>query len=514
MNSPSTQRRTGSELKVRSIRAALLVVALLSSALVPSAAGAQTAPSEEVELERQEQELLESIAAIEASLVALDDEQVAVEQEGDEVRGQIEQAADNLEQLALQRREPAIIRASIAIERFVSGDPAGEALAQELQAIGGTSSSDDLLSQQQVLGSIVDGAAAELTQIDAEIASVSASIPGLRNSQAELGNRTDEIAVERTDLNAEAAAVQEELDEVLDALAWFREADTRSVLTGRPLEASPTRTALVVKIDNVTRARPQTGINSADIVYVEQVEGGLTRLAAVFHSENVGTIGPIRSMRTTDINLLRPLNNPLFANSGGNFFTTQAVNASSLVNIAATTAAGSAYFRNNSRSAPHNLFSSDSALRSTSSEGGSPPVYFTIRRPGTPNPNNPVASNGVNVSYANSSVSYTWNGSGWARTQDGSAHVDTNDGQTAPETVIVRFTPYGTSAADARSPEAITVGNGVAWIFTEGQFIEGTWSKPTADSVTVFSDASGNPIEILPGRVWVELPEPGNASLR
>ena len=499
---------------MRSLRGVFLVVALLASALTTSPAAAQTAPSEEVELERQEQELLTSIATFEASLVALDDEQVAVEQQYDQIRGQIERVADDLERLALERREPAIIRASIAIERFVSGDPAGEALAQELQAIGGTGSSDDLLSQQQVLGSIVDGAATELARIDDEITTLSASIPGLRSSQIELNTRVDEIAAERTGINAEIAVVQEQLDEVLEALAWFREADTRSVLTGRTLEASATRPALVVKIDNVSRARPQTGINSADIVYVEQVEGGFTRLAAVFHSENVGTIGPVRSMRTTDINLLRPLNNPLFANSGGNFFTTQAVNASSLVNIAATTAAGAAYFRNNNRSAPHNLYSSDSALRSQSSAGGTPPVYFTVRRPGTPSPNNPVATNGVRVSYGNSSVSYTWNGSGWERIQDGSAHVDTNDGQTAPETVIVRFTPYGTSAADSNSPEAVTVGTGTAWIFTEGQFIDGTWSKPNADAVTVFSDASGNPIEILPGRVWVELPEPGNASLR
>lgn len=514
MSKPPTLRREASLNKVRKFRAIFVVVALLASALTTSAAGAQTSASEEVELERQEQELLDAIAQVEAGLTELDNEEIEIQQQDREIRGQIEQTADDLEMLALDRREPAIVRASLAIERFVSGDPAGEALAQELQAIGGSGSSDDLLSQQQVLGSIVESADNELTRIDTEIDTLTSSIPNMRSSRVELASRVEAIGLQRTDLETEAVAIQNRLAEVLEALEWFRQADTRSVLTGRTLAASALRPALVVKIDNVSRARPQSGINQADIVYVEQVEGGFTRLAAVFHSENVGTIGPVRSMRTTDINLLRPLNNPLFANSGGNFITTQAVNASSLVNIAATTAAGSAYFRNNSRSAPHNLYSTDSDLRTQSSAGGTPPVIFTVRRPGTPSPNNPVATNGVSVSYPNSSVSYSWNGSGWERTQDGSATVDVDGVRTAPETVIVRFTSYGTSIADPSSPEATTVGTGVAWIFTEGQLVEGTWSKPTPDSVTAYLDGAGNPVEILPGRVWVEIPEPGNASLR
>ncbi len=492
-----------------------LILALCTPVLAINTAGAQTeSPAEEQELELQEQELLDSLAQIDISLTALSSRQGNVDQTLLELRGEIELAADELERLALERRSPAIIRASLAIEQFVSGDPAGEALAQELQAIGGANSSDDLLSQQQVLGSVVDSAANDLERIDSEIEALTATIPQLRDTQTALAVETDEIAASRVDLEAQRVGEQQELDEVVEALAWFREADSRSVLTGLPLEGSATRPALVVKIDNVGPARPQSGINQADIVYVELVEGGFTRLAAVFHSANVGTIGPIRSMRTTDINLLRPLNQPLFANSGGNTYTTRAVSASSLVNIAATSSAGGAYFRSSGRSAPHNLYSTDSDLRSQSAAGGTPPAMFTIRRPGTPSPNSPRDVEGVNVSYPSSSVSYTWNGSGWERTQDGSATVDASGVRTAPETVIVRFTPYGTSPADRRSPEAITVGSGTAWVFTDGQVVEGTWSKPNADAVTVYSDSSGNPIEILPGNVWVEIPQPGGASLR
>ena len=75
---------------------------------------------------------------------------------------------------------------------------------------------------------------------------------------------------------------------------------------------------LVVKIDNHDRARPQYGLNAADVVFEEIVEGGLTRLAALYHSNEAALVGPIRSVRTSDFNLLQNLNRPLFANSGGN----------------------------------------------------------------------------------------------------------------------------------------------------------------------------------------------------
>lgn len=511
--STTLMRSAAPRVSVRSLVVAVVACLLVTTAVVP--AGAQTdAASDEAALEAREVELEAQIAEIQNSLAELDTEQAQLVVDIDLARGAIERAADELELLALERRQPAIVRANVAIERFVNGDPARQAFALEVQALGSTDASQDPLQQQQVFGSIVESAIADLEEIDGEIEEVSASIPNQRAESDAMEIRIDEIAGLRVSLNDELAAAEVEAEEVAAGLEWYRDFAGRSILTGRPADGSVTRPALVVKIDNVGAARPQSGINNADVVYVELVEGGSTRFAAVFHSENVGTIGPIRSMRTTDINLLRPLNSPLFANSGANNYTTQAVNNSPLINVGAISSAGGAYFRNNSRRAPHNLYSTDSALRNSTSAGGSPPQLFTIRRPGTPSTNPGVPSNGVNVSYQNTSVSYSWNGEGWERSQDGGATVDANGVRTAPETVIVRFTPYGTSRADANSPEAITVGSGTAWIFTEGQLIEGTWSKPNADAVTVYTDSEGNPIELLPGRVWVELPRPGGASLR
>ena len=488
----------------------LMLMGLIATATVP--VSAQTALSDDqIALESEEAALIEEIGSIEQTIAALEVERSQVVVDIDASTAAIEGSADALEFLALERREPALVRVNIALEQFVNGQPAQTAFNQELQALEHDSSP---FQNQEVVESIVEAAEAELVRIDQQVTSLQANVPGLTADRDDLAERLITIDAAVLGLRVQLDDATVALTGVTTALQFYRNAGSRSVLTGRPNVSSTNRTALVVKIDNVPRARPQAGINDADIVYVELVEGGSTRYAAVFHSEDVGTVGPVRSMRTTDINLLRPLNRPLFANSGGNSRTTTAINASPLVNIGHATSSGGAYFRNNSRPAPHNLFSSTAALRNAGgSAGGAPPTLFTIRRPGTPNPNLTSDTTGVRVNYENTSVSYIWNGSGWARSQDGRITADTAGVRTAPETVIVRFTPYGVSPADANSPEANVLGRGRAWIFTEGKLIRGSWSKPDPDSVTLYRDSEGNPIQLLPGRVWVEIPEPGGATL-
>ena len=488
-----------------------MLVGLVSTLTVP--VGAQsTRPQDQIDLERRETALIEEIAGIERTIDELEAERSQLTAEIDATTAAIEGSADALEFLALERREPALVRVNMALERFVNGQPAQTAFSRELQGLEHDASP---LQNQEVFGSIVEAADAELDRIDGEIVSLQNNVPGLTTDRQARAERLITIDAFSLELRIELDDAKVELDEVSRALQWYRNSANRSVLTGRANPNGNNRPALVVKIDNVPLARPQTGINDADIVYVELVEGGLTRYAAVFHSEEVATVGPIRSMRTTDINLLRPLNQPLFASSGANAGTTRAINASPLINIGAATAAGGAYFRNNNRPAPHNLFSSTGALRrAAGSSGGTPPTVFTIRRPGTPNPNLTSDASGVSIQYDSTRVDYAWNGRGWARTQDGRATVDTAGVRTAPETVIVRFTTYGVSAADRNSPEAKVVGQGRAWIFTEGELIRGSWSQQTADSVTLYRDSEGNPIELLPGRVWVELPETGTATIQ
>mgnify|MGYP001239598043 CR=1 FL=1 len=273
------------------------------------------------------------------------------------------------------------------------------------------------------------------------------------------------------------------------------------------------RPALAVKIDNVSVARPQEGINQADVVYEELVEAGLTRLVAVFQTTGARSVGPIRSARTSDPPLLEGFDRPLFAYSGANRGTRGAVAASELTDVGYD-AASSLYWRSTSRRAPHNLFSATDRLWGKYPERDEIPTapfaFRTVLDELHPSAE-PVA--GVFVDFGHAEIDYAWNGEGWERTHNGDAHSDSDGVRVAPPNVVIQFTTYGTSSADSRSPEAQTVGSGEAWVFTDGHVVRGRWERPDqsrpADLV-----ADGRPIRLTPGRTWVALARAGTAEIR
>ena len=91
-----------------------------------------------------------------------------------------------------------------------------------------------------------------------------------------------------------------------------------------------------------------------------------------------------------------------------------------------------------------------------------------------------------------------------------SATVDEKDVQVAPANVVVLFTEYGVSPADSRSPMALTVGSGAAFVMSDGKITAGRWSRPNASGPAILTDSLGAPIKLVPGRTWVELPRPGS----
>lgn len=296
----------------------------------------------------------------------------------------------------------------------------------------------------------------------------------------------------------------------------------KAPLTGLPTAdgAALDRPALVVKIDNAPTARPQAGIVEADVVYEEQVEGGVTRLAAVFHSTDAEPLGPVRSFRTTDLAIAAPLGKPLFGYAGANAAFLRELRRSPLVDVG-WDAQPREYRKDRSRRAPHNLFTASGALFEQAPSGAAaPPPLFEYRRAGEPATGGERASRLVMAYKENveTAVSYTWDPErkGWARVQNGSDHVDVAGRQVAPENVIVQFVRYvNTKYRDASGsavPEGQLVGKGEAWLFTDGTIIKGTWAKPTKTSVTTYADAGGRPLRLTPGRTWVELNPPGQAS--
>ncbi len=282
-------------------------------------------------------------------------------------------------------------------------------------------------------------------------------------------------------------------------------------LTGLP-GTVPNRPAAVVKIDNGSRARPQTGLNSADIVVEEEVEGGITRFAAIFHSTET-IVGPIRSGRTTDIGVLNGLGSPLLLYSGANQVTDDLLRAQPTVQNRSA-ARSSGYWRNSSRRAPSNLYS-DTAPHWASADGGPPPPQFAYRADGTPVGGVDVSS--FKVSYRASKAAWAWDGSAWLRTQSGAPHMTASGAQvSAANVVVIEADEVSTGMVDssgARVPEFVFVGTGKATVFTAGKRIDGVWTKPTLRSVATLTTADGAVIELTPGRTWIELIGAGSGIL-
>ena len=276
-------------------------------------------------------------------------------------------------------------------------------------------------------------------------------------------------------------------------------------LTGLPDPgaASHGRPALSVKVENTDQARPQTGIDQADIVYEEVVEGNITRFIAIFNSTVPGVIGPVRSVRAEDPDIVWPIGG-IFAYSGGAQVNVDAINAAP-VHAVDETAAGDAMVRNEAnqppRDAPHNLYGLGQKLFDLGGDPKPPPALFQYLANGAP----PVGPQGVidfHVGFIGGyDPTWTWDApSGtWKRAIDGTPQTVVGGAQIAPANVVVQFTPYSGEA------EAQTVGEGDVWVFSDGVLRTGRWQRPDKSQPAKYVDGFGQPILLRPGRTWVEL---------
>ena len=259
----------------------------------------------------------------------------------------------------------------------------------------------------------------------------------------------------------------------------------------------------MVKVDNVDAA-PQSGLNQADIVFEEIVEGRATRFAAVFNSMDADPVGPIRSARTQDVNLLLSLNDPALAYSGANDGVNAALGSAGFELL---TEGDPGFFRDDSRPAPHNLFANTSQLWSQLSSSGDAVPAFAYVAPGASVSGTPVSF--VEMMVGDYNVRWDWDGTQrlFLRSQLGAPHMLT-DGQASANTVVVLVVPYGVSAAggrprgpDHRHRHGFRLqrrGRGRRHVDTRQRH------RP------VHLEANGQPILIAPGRTWVELVDADN----
>lgn len=285
-------------------------------------------------------------------------------------------------------------------------------------------------------------------------------------------------------------------------------------LLGTPITdtAAAARPALACKIDNHPKSFPQTGLNKADIIFEENVEG-LTRFAAVFHSQGSDPVGPLRSGRTQDIDMLGSLNKPMFCWSGGNYRVTKAINASDFVNVGYSASKGKGgYFRSKDFKAPHNLFAKTTDLWSLAKkDAGPPPQQFTYRTDSDAKPATSVAVDGAKVHMYNVRVYWKWDAASgnFLRLTENTKRVlephMADDGQVNAKNVVTLYVTYVKSKADRKSPNAITVGKGTGFVLTDGGLIAVNWERANRRVPFVLTDANGAVVRMTPGRTWVEV---------
>ena len=315
-------------------------------------------------------------------------------------------------------------------------------------------------------------------------------------------------------------------------------------LTGLPTDdrAVVRRRAAVVKVgNNNKRSRPQAGLDAADIVVETLIEGVSTRFIAVYHSDIPSRIGPIRSARSSDFNIIRgELNTPYFIYSGGNDGVLSelraAINKRVLLDASSYVWA-SYYQREPQRVPPYNLYfkpytpnvegvSFVSKLDNTNSGNTDSVADNTDSVPSKFFTRVPLASHldsmcnrspvdAVGLMYrthprGGTSVAYVWDidRRGWVRIQDGALHMtETGSGvvEIAPSNVVVLNVDYVQSASYDKSPQAVSYGSGEAWVLTQGEVLEATWERAVDATGYRLTGKTGDEIALSPGKTWVLL---------
>jgi len=282
-------------------------------------------------------------------------------------------------------------------------------------------------------------------------------------------------------------------------------------LTGQPAPHGevPARPALAIKVENLPDARPQAGLDRADVVYEEPVEGGITRFIVVYQCHDAARVGPVRSGRTTDPKVLVQFGRPVMGYAGGQAPVVRAIDRAGLIdenyNIAI-----SAYTRDDTRPAPHNLYTSTRSLwKAAKATEGAPHPVFSYD-PEVAGPSRKART--VHLPFSSySDVYWTWSRRerAWLRSHGTVPHVLEDGTQVRAANVVVMQVQVRTGpivdAAGNHSPEVELTGSGKAYVFRDGRMIVGRWERANLKDVTTFVTKAGTEIALAPGVTWVEL---------
>lgn len=314
---------------------------------------------------------------------------------------------------------------------------------------------------------------------------------------------------ERTTLTQEPAV------EVAKAAPPVVVVPPRWPLTGEPAEAVVDRPAIAVKIENPREVRPQTGLDQADVVWEQVVEGGITRFVAVYHSQVPEEVGPIRSIRPMDPAIAAPLHG-VVAFSGGQQAFVRELGQSGVQIMSQDGGAAGFYRKKGVKPAPHNVYGTPATWWENADAGhrASPPAQFTFARraeqatvltAGTPATLLDLRLSG----YSHPRWAFDTASGTWLRSEGDTPATARSGARLAARNVValrVQLVDSGTKdPAGNPVPETVLVGTGSGTVVSGGKALEVTWSKPATDAVLALTGPDGAPVSLAPGVTWVEL---------
>jgi len=298
-------------------------------------------------------------------------------------------------------------------------------------------------------------------------------------------------------------------------------------LTGLPgPDDAQLKPILVVKVENNSIVRPQTGLDRADLIFEELVEGGASRFAAVFQSNIPDEVGPVRSVRHVDVSLAAPIAD-VFAFSGGAKRTMKYVGLELPTTMSQVREGAPGMNRKPGVSAPNNLFLDTKQMFSAVAEYDTPSSGFFVPSPmsaAVPVPSSsatavpvvpaPVgkAVNTVEVAFSTlAKPNWKWNAADklWMRSEGSNPFNNIDGSQFGTNNLVIieiREVDAGyKGSTGGYVPRSVTSGSGRGWVLSNGQAVEVKWNKPSVVSQMELSDTNGNPFTMPTGRTWVEL---------
>jgi hypothetical protein len=302
-------------------------------------------------------------------------------------------------------------------------------------------------------------------------------------------------------------------------------------LTGLPgPDDAQIQPIVVVKIENDPVVRPQTGLDRADLVFEELVEGGMTRFAAVYQSDLPEEVGPVRSVRHVDVAIAEPMADA-FVFSGGAKRTMKFVKRKIPTTISVINEGAPGMYRKPGISAPHDLFLKldemlDSiAAKNTASTGffvrpevtptTSPSAQASSEASASPSQTSALTGRSVtDVSVVFSSFAgpnWKWNSTDkmWMRSEGVKPFLNKDGTQFGTNNLViveVREIDAGYKGqTGGYVPRTVLTGSGRAWVLSDGKAVEVAWNKPLVDAQMELTDLDGNPFTMPTGRTWVEL---------